>query len=350
MDEPALTASNAATDRQLASDADQSLADADQTMSDSDQTLSDSDQAGSDSDQAGSTADQRASDRDQDAADRDLAEQDHPTPASEAAHEKSEDERDSATEDRRANRSNRSTTSRERDSVADERDEVAAGRETSARVRDAHPDGLKTESEMLLLHELRGLRSAAAADRARAAADRARAAQDRADAARERARLENELRSAHLDGLTGAMRREAGRLALEHEINRARRTDGRFVLAFVDIDRLKEVNDRQGHAAGDRVLQAVVQEIASSFRSFDPIVRYGGDEFVCGISGIDREEAERRFVSIGDALQAAVGVKFSLGLAELAEGDTVDTLTERADGAMLEVKATHHSRASASAS
>ena len=104
----------------------------------------------------------------------------------------------------------------------------------------------------------RGLRCAArreagAARRARAAAYSAKAALDRAGAARERALLEAELLSAHLDDLTGAYRREIGTLALTLEIDRARRADGRFILAFVDVDDLKLVNDRYGHAAGDRV-------------------------------------------------------------------------------------------------
>ena len=93
------------------------------------------------------------------------------------------------------------------------------------------------------MKQLDELAARAAADRARAAADRERAAKDRAEASRERARLEAELRSAHLDELTGAYRREMGQLALSHEIDRARRSDGRFVVAFVDVDRLKDVND-----------------------------------------------------------------------------------------------------------
>ena len=192
--------------------------------------------------------------------------------------------------------------------------------------------------------QLEELRAQAGADRARAAADRARAAADRANAARERDRLEAELRSAHLDELTGAYRREMGRMALSHEIDRARRSDGRFIVAFVDVDRLKTVNDREGHAAGDRVLQTVVREIRSRLRSFDPIIRYGGDEFVCGLGGTDLEEAKRRFNLIGEAIEADARVGISVGLAALAVGDTADQLTERADAAMLEIKATHHSR------
>jgi diguanylate cyclase (GGDEF)-like protein len=102
------------------------------------------------------------------------------------------------------------------------------------------------------------------------------------------------------------------------------------------------VNDTDGHAAGDRVLQTVVHTIRSRLRSFDPIIRYGGDEFVCGLSGTDVDEAERRFDSIGIAIEADARVGISVGLAALAEGDTADELTERADAAMLQIKARHH--------
>ena len=141
-----------------------------------------------------------------------------------------------------------------------------------------------------------------------------------------------------------------GRLALSHEIDRARRSDGRFVLAFVDVDRLKTINDRDGHAAGDRVLQTVVRAIRTRLRSFDPIVRYGGDEFVCGLTGTDLADAERRFEAIGIAIEAEARVGISVGFAALAAGDTADLLTERADAAMLEVSpGTTHRTGTASA-
>jgi diguanylate cyclase (GGDEF)-like protein len=178
-------------------------------------------------------------------------------------------------------------------------------------------------------------RARAASDRARATADRLRAAQDRVQAARERSRLEKELRNAHLDDLTGAYRREMGRRALSHEIDRAVRADGRFVIAFVDVDGMKRFNDVEGHAAGDNVLKTLVWTMKSNLRSFDPVVRYGGDEFVCGIGGVDREEVERRFEAISRAVEEGVGAGISVGLAELEPDDTLDRLTARADAALL---------------
>ena len=146
------------------------------------------------------------------------------------------------------------------------------------------------------------------------------------------------MHSAHLDDLTGAFRRETGRVALRHEIDRALRADGRFVIAFVDIDGMKRVNDRDGHAAGDHVLQTLVWTMRSNLRSFDPVVRYGGDEFVCGVGGVDIDEVQRRFEVINQSVQNDVGVGISVGLAGLEPDDTLDRLTARADAALLAAK------------
>ena len=127
-------------------------------------------------------------------------------------------------------------------------------------------------------------------------------------------------------------------LALGHEVDRVRRGDGRLVCAFVDVDDLKRVNDREGHAAGDRVLQALVSIMRTNLRSFDPIVRYGGDEFVCALGAADVADAERRFALINRSLHVAVGAGISVGLAALAGGETFDDVLARADAALLAIK------------
>jgi diguanylate cyclase (GGDEF)-like protein len=250
--------------------------------------------------------------------------------------------------ERYANGRIRVSTASDRDMTATMRDAAAAARDEAGRARDAgiaslanaldHPSAAMTKQLFRL-----GLE--AADDRARAAEDRECARRDRASAAREKLGLEEALRSAHLDELTGAFRREMGRLALTQEIERARRADGRLVVAFVDVDGLKDLNDREGHAAGDRALQAVVGAIRKRLRSFDPITRYGGDEFVCGLGGTDLVEAGNRFQSIAAAIRGEANVGISVGLVALATGDTADQLTERADAAMLEVKTQHHGSA-----
>ena len=338
---------HAMSDARRASSADQTVADADQSASDADQIASDADQTASDSDQGGAESDQRASDKDQATADKDEAANPDLTSAEKSAYDSSRESRTDTSMERLGNRGRRHSTAHDRDQGAANRDLMAEIRDEGGRGRDAHAGALtqtSSERERQLVEQLEVLRAQAATDRARAAEDRARAAADRATSARERSRLEAELQAAHLDGLTGAYRREVGRLALSNEIARARRSNGQFVVAFVDVDLLKEVNDRDGHAAGDQVLQTVVEAIRSRLRSFDPIIRQGGDEFVCGLGGTNMDEATRRFDAIAKAVKKDAKVGISVGLAELATGDTVETLTDRADAAMLEVKATHHAR------
>lgn len=236
---------------------------------------------------------------------------------------------------------------RNADALATRRDQIALARDDAGRARDAVIGSLADvlgQPAGSMTKQLFRLGLEAAEDRVRAADDRQRAARDRANASREKAGLEAALRSAHLDELTGAYRREMGRMALNQEIDRARRANGKLVVAFVDVDGLKDLNDRVGHAAGDRVLQTVVTAIRKRLRSFDPITRYGGDEFVCGLGGTDLEEAAHRFAAIGAAIKTEAGVGISVGLARLTAGDDADRLTDRADAAMLKVKARHHAK------
>jgi diguanylate cyclase (GGDEF)-like protein len=228
----------------------------------------------------------------------------------------------------------RTESARRRTETASQRDATAATRDAKARHRDRRTEAIErsiTASGASLVEQLGQLR-------ARAAADRARAAEDRAAAALERWRMEAALHTANLDDLTGVFRRDLGWIALTHEIERARRGDGQFVLAFVDVDRLKDTNDRDGHAAGDAVLRKVVESLRSHLRSFDPIVRYGGDEFVCGLGAARRKDVETRFEIIAKSLRT-IGVGISVGLAELAATDTLDELAAKADAELRVMKA-----------
>jgi diguanylate cyclase (GGDEF)-like protein len=307
-DEPNAQEPDQGRDAQPAIRSDDELSGAEQELYGAEQELSDRDQQVSDTDQ-------RASDRDQAAADLEHSTKPQPTESQEGAYEQSRDERTTGSSERLSGGRKRAETTRER-------------HELGARRADAPPS---PESVASLMKQLDQLRAQVAAGRLAAEA-----------AGRERKRLEAELESAHLDGLTGAYRREMGALAITHEIERMRRSGGELVLAFVDVDGLKGVNDRAGHAAGDRALQAVVRHIRGQLRPFDPIVRYGGDEFVCVLSGTHIAEAEHRFASIAAAIRAEAGVGISVGFASLAAGDTAEVLVERADAAMLQVKRRRH--------
>ena len=219
----------------------------------------------------------------------------------------------------------------ERDGLANERDRRAAERDALANERDRRAAEREAVSSTPRAH-----RPSAAEDRNGSSA--VQADEDQEDPELERARLEAQLQRAHLDGLTGAYRREVGRLALRNEIERARRSDGRFVIAFVDVDGLKGVNDREGHAAGDKVLRTLAATMRANLRSYDPIVRYGGDEFVCGVAAIDPSEVQHRIGVIDQSLRHATGVGITAGLAAMEGNETLEELTERADAALLEAK------------
>jgi len=331
--------------------ADQAASAADQTAADLDQTASDTDQSASDQDQTQADADQRSSERDQAAADRDLAS--HPAGDEEMkrSHELSRSERVQATLDRNAATLVRAQVSFERDGQAKERDEVARERDSVAaerdRVAEEHDREMKRVGEDLgdsdpraarALVALAELRDKATAQRMQAATDRARAAKDREAAAQDRKHLLAELERAHLDDLTGVYRRGMGEIAVINEIERARRSDLTLVLALVDCDDLKGVNDGEGHAAGDALLRDLVVLLRSKLRPYDPIMRWGGDEFICSVSDTDLEGTRDRFEEIRSALSEKRGASISVGLAVLEASDTIETLIARADDALLEAR------------
>ncbi len=227
-----------------------------------------------------------------------------------------------------------------RSRAAHQRDLNAAARDRAAARRDRA--ALLWERE--LQARVRGADAAAvaahaAADRARAAADRALASADRAAAARDREDARAELRRAQVDPLTGAYGRGLGLATIDREINRARHGRNRLVLAFVDIDDFKQVNDRHGHAAGDALLRDVVAAIREHVRSYDPVVRLGGDEFLCALLDMTAGQARRRFKRIRATIaQTHPGATISVGYATLQPRDTPAGLTNRGDQALYRAK------------
>jgi diguanylate cyclase (GGDEF)-like protein len=321
--------------------------DRDQTLEERDQTLADVDQTASDSDQTAADSDQTASDSDQAASDRDLA-----SGGDRGEHELTRDLRDRNAEQRQQVAQGRVDTAAARDTVADSRDLTAAARDQAAAVRDRE----LSERDATRAHEGRtvaGLlhravetrkdalldRAAALESRTRAAADREQAAHDREQAARDRLQAQldrdallQQLAIAETDQLTGTRMRAAGLADLEREIERARRTTTLLAVAYVDVVGLKAVNDLNGHSGGDALLQRAVRAMRGHLRSYDLIVRHGGDEFVCVMSGATIELARQRF----DAIQAALASEadpsaIKVGFAELAPEDSALELIERAD-------------------
>lgn len=330
---------------------------ADQSTADLNQTQAEADQHASDTDQALAERDQHASDRDQAAADW---ERTH-APADRVAidtHEASRLEREKGSREREitavgraratAQRIETAThrdeiarlrdlTAEARDRIAQARDDAAAARDRAAETREQRAAESGTvDDAMLALQQVRrataGARQRAADERAAAAADRRAAADDREHAASDR-------RLGGLDELTGVFRRGMGELALVHEIARARRLGRRFVVAVLDVDELKDVNDRAGHAAGDALLRDVAIAITSTLRSYDITVRWGGDEFVCAMSDVTLDVAAERIAEIQRALNArSPAASISAGQARLRDDDTVDSVIARADAELYLAK------------
>lgn len=231
-----------------------------------------------------------------------------------------------------------------RDESSRSRDRLAKGFDGEARSLDARDD--LADRHTLRVDEMRGRsrsgRRRAADDRARALQDREHAEGDREHsqgdrkhAADDREHSEDDRAYAGTDDLTGARRRGVGLEELANEIKRARRESGsRLIAAFIDVDGLKAVNDLDGHAAGDALLRQVADEIRLHTRSYDLVVRLGGDEFLCALPNIALEEAQARFDVLRSDL-AECGSSVSIGYAELHDGDTADDLVNRADRALL---------------
>ena len=232
-----------------------------------------------------------------------------------------------------------------RDVAASLRDRGAEARDSLARRRDRER-ATGTSAEEVLECAARD-RERAAADRERAADDRAQAAADRELAAAERtealvirAASADLLERAATDELTGARTRLFGLDEAAREIERARRKGNTLLLAFIDVDGLKHLNDTRGHQAGDALLRGVGDALRLNLRPYDVIVRYGGDEFLCVMPDVEPREARARFARIALTLTAIhVEHTISFGLAQARPGESLTTLIARADADLLQLRA-----------
>jgi diguanylate cyclase (GGDEF)-like protein len=148
-----------------------------------------------------------------------------------------------------------------------------------------------------------------------------------------------------VDELTGLANLRALRETGATEIERSRRFNHPLSLAYLDIDDFKAVNDRVGHAAGDRVLVALASVARATMRSIDTVVRVGGDEFVI----LMPETGDETALPLADRLRAAfsravkvegVPITCSIGLASFRRSPaSVDEMLATADELMYEAKA-----------
>jgi len=164
----------------------------------------------------------------------------------------------------------------------------------------------------------------------------------------ERKALEEQLRhQAFHDVLTGLANRSLFRDRLAHALARASRGALPTAVLYLDIDDFKAVNDRLGHAEGDRLLVLVGQRLVAAMRAGDTVARLGGDEFAVIVEETDPAEAqtaaERILKALADPFDLdgrETAVRGSIGIAiHDVEGGDADELLRRADIAMYAAKA-----------
>jgi diguanylate cyclase (GGDEF)-like protein len=154
------------------------------------------------------------------------------------------------------------------------------------------------------------------------------------------------------DELTGLLNRRHMLELMQLEQRRTERSGRDLVLALLDIDHFKQINDTYGHGAGDRALRAFTAAVRASVRSADVLARWGGEEFVLMLSDTRVDDAAellervRRAVAAQSLAHGGGTIHFtvSIGMAAHLRGETIEQTLERADRALYTAKASGRDR------
>ena len=145
-------------------------------------------------------------------------------------------------------------------------------------------------------------------------------------------------RKAHKDPLTGLYNKEYLIAFIQDLINR----NENFSVAFIDLDKFKNINDTYGHLVGDCVLKEIAKELSKNFRREDCIGRFGGEEFIVVAKNMPGELLCKKIDFIRDKVASLntcnIRVTFSAGVSEYKHGDTVESILERADNLLYKAK------------
>ncbi len=153
-------------------------------------------------------------------------------------------------------------------------------------------------------------------------------------------------RSTRLDGLTGLLNHTAAKARLQAMVEQTG-MQSMLTVAMIDIDHFKSINDTYGHPVGDQVIRGLAWLLKGRLRSIDLIGRYGGEEFIIALPGVDLTRAEqvidrirRDFAALPHAHSAgALHASFSAGIATYPLAHhTATGLTEAADQALMQAK------------
>ncbi|MDL2177040.1 GGDEF domain-containing protein [Stutzerimonas sp. FeSN7] len=161
-----------------------------------------------------------------------------------------------------------------------------------------------------------------------------------------RGHLEEQRQKALQDPLTGLPNRAAWNERLDLEFARWQRYGGDLLLAVLDVDHFKRVNDGYGHLAGDRVLKIIGTELQKRLRKTDFIARFGGEEFVVLLPNTPYEAGRQLMETLRESIGSCpfhfkgerVAITLSAGLTAFVIGDTAERAFERADRALYRAK------------
>jgi len=156
------------------------------------------------------------------------------------------------------------------------------------------------------------------------------------------------------DALTGLYNRRHFRLMAEQELARCNRTGNCASLLIMDIDFFKMINDTYGHETGDLVLTSIARTLKQGVREMDTLARWGGEEFVLLMPGIDAAEAlvvaERFRQAVAQTpvifSSGEIHCTLSFGVTQLEAGETLGATIARADRALYRSKVTGKNRVS----
>lgn len=161
-----------------------------------------------------------------------------------------------------------------------------------------------------------------------------------------RKHLDEQRQRAMLDSLTGLANRAGLQKRMDEEFDRWKRYGGELLLAVLDVDHFKQINDRFGHLAGDKVLRLIAQQLSQRLRKTDFIGRFGGEEFVLLMPGTTVEQGAQVLDELRAGIQDCpfhfkaerVTITISLGFTQFNPGDSLDEVFDRADRAMYQAK------------
>ncbi|UVK98896.1 diguanylate cyclase [Pseudomonas sp. B21-048] len=167
-----------------------------------------------------------------------------------------------------------------------------------------------------------------------------------------REHLEEQRQKALIDPLTGLPNRAAWSERLEHEIGQWQQHGNTLLLAMLDLDHFKRINDNYGHLAGDKVLKIIASVLRKRLRGTDFIARFGGEEFVLLMPDTPPMAGAKLLETLRASIEACpfhfkgerVTITISMGLTAFRAGEHSDLVLKRADQALYRAKNTGRNR------